>query len=114
MTGANGFARWLPKQGILLDELLVAEPTLCKPVIGHKGDVRMYFDIQGKAAHSSMPELGQNAIAATADLIKAIEAEHERLQGIPAITPLGQAKLTLTVIEAAAVTMSSGHLSVMD
>ncbi len=99
MTGANGFARWLPKQGILLDELLVAEPTLCKPVIGHKGDVRMYFDIQGKAAHSSMPELGQNAIAATADLIKAIEAEHERLQGIPAITPLGQAKLTLTVIE---------------
>ena len=98
-AGAQGFARWLPKQGIKLSELLVAEPTLCQPAVAHKGDLRLIFDIQGKAAHSSQPELGQNAIIAAAKLIAALEAEHHRLQALPPLPPLGHGKLTVTIVE---------------
>ena len=97
--GAQGFARWLPKQGITLNELLVAEPTLCQPAIGHKGDIRLIFDVQGKAVHSSRPEQGQNAITAAAQLITALDAEHNRLQALPPKPPLGHGKLTVTLVQ---------------
>jgi acetylornithine deacetylase/succinyl-diaminopimelate desuccinylase-like protein len=99
MAGAEGFARWLPKQGITLDELMVAEPTLCQPIIGHKGDLRLSFEVHGKAAHSSLPEQGKNAITAGARLIAALEAEHHRLQDLPSQPPLGHAKLTVSLVE---------------
>lgn len=98
MAGAEGFARWLPQQGIVLDELLIAEPTLCKPAIGHKGDIRLIFTVHGQAAHSSQPEQGKNAITAAARLITALEAEHQRMQALPAQSVLGHAKLTVTLI----------------
>jgi len=99
MAGAAGFARWLPKQGFRLNELLVAEPTLCQPAIGHKGDVRMMFDVEGLAVHSSQPEQGKNAITAAAHLIIALEEEHRRLQAMPPQPPLGHGKLTVTIVE---------------
>ena len=98
-AGAQSFARWLPQKGIKLRELLVAEPTLCQPAVAHKGDIRLIFDIQGEAAHSSQPELGQNAITAAAKLITALEAEHQRLQALPPLPPLGHGKLTVTIVE---------------
>ncbi|MDX9864054.1 MAG: M20/M25/M40 family metallo-hydrolase [Anaerolineaceae bacterium] len=98
-AGAQGLARWLPKKGIKLNELLVAEPTLCQPAVGHKGDLCLIFDIHGKAAHSSQPEQGENAITAAAKLITALEAEHQRLQTLPPLPPLGHGKLTVTIVE---------------
>ena len=35
--GAKQFARWLQKEAIVIDELLIAEPTSCVPIHGHKG-----------------------------------------------------------------------------
>ena len=99
MAGAAGFARWLPKQGFSLNELMVAEPTLCQPAIGHKGDVRFMFNVLGKAVHSSQPEQGKNAVTAAAQLITALDAEHQRLQALPAQPPLGYGKLTVTIVE---------------
>jgi acetylornithine deacetylase/succinyl-diaminopimelate desuccinylase-like protein len=99
MAGAKAFARWIQNQNISLDELLVAEPTLCQPMIGHKGDCLICFDIQGKAAHSSVPEQGENAITAAGRLITALDAEHQRLQKLPALPPLGHAKLTVSQVE---------------
>jgi acetylornithine deacetylase len=96
-TGAPLFARWLREQGIILDQLLVAEPTLCRPVHGHKGVCRLTFEIHGRAAHSSQPGQGQNAITAAAHLVLAMEAEHCRLQGIS--SPLGSPALTVSLIE---------------
>lgn len=48
--------------------MLVAEPTANLPVLGHKGALWLRGRCAGRAAHGSMPELGDNAIykAATA------------------------------------------------
>ena len=76
--------------------MLVAEPTLCTPVTGHKGGVGLTFNIEGVAAHSSKPHLGKNALVAASDLILRMYSEHESLQtdemikrplGAPTITP---------------------------
>lgn len=98
MAGAEGFANWIRKQGMTLNELMVAEPTLCHSAICHKGEIRLEFEVHGQTAHSSQPEQGQNAITAAARLITALDAEHQRLQALPARPPLGHAKLTVTLI----------------
>lgn len=97
--GAPAFAAWVRRQGLPLDELAVAEPTLCGPVIGHKGLLRLVVTVRGVPAHSSQPHLGKNAIAAAAHLITALEKEHERLQSLPPETPVGLPTLTVTIIQ---------------
>jgi succinyl-diaminopimelate desuccinylase len=93
---APEFARWVQAQQIPLTELLVAEPTHCRPVYGHKGSVRLKFTVEGVASHASQPERGKNAISAAARLVTALDAEHERLQALD--TPLGPPSLTVALI----------------
>jgi succinyl-diaminopimelate desuccinylase len=61
--------------------LIVAEPTSNLPVIAHKGSVRLRITATGKTAHSSMPQLGENAVYKVARWVGLIEAlefpEHE-------------------------------------
>lgn len=97
--GAPVYANWLKKQGILVDEMIVAEPTMCGPVYGHTGVVRLAFEVQGIAAHSSMPDQGKNAITAAAHLVLAIDAEHQRLSREAPLTALGKPTLTATIIQ---------------
>jgi acetylornithine deacetylase len=92
--GAFGFRDYLKAQGIVLDEMMVTEPSLCTPVYAHKGTVRLTYEIKGRAAHSSKPHLGANALVAAAQLITALDEEHERMQrertgplGAPTLTP---------------------------
>jgi acetylornithine deacetylase/succinyl-diaminopimelate desuccinylase-like protein len=96
--GAAAFAAWVRRRAIPLDQLMVAEPTLCRPVHGHKGVVRLVFDIAGTAAHSSQPQLGKNAITAAAELAVALDAEHRRLADLPPASALGPGTLTVTLI----------------
>lgn len=99
--GAPAFARWVRRQQLPLDQLAVAEPTMCAPVYGHKGVTRLELEVQGKSVHSSQPELGQNAITAAAHLILALDEEHRRLQTLTLSEEgkvLGLPKLTVTVI----------------
>ena len=96
--GAPAFAKWVHQKQIRLAQLLVAEPTSCRPVYGHKGEVRMSFTIQGKSAHSSKPHLGKNAVTAAAKLIQGFEAEHQQLQNNIQNLPLGPATLAVTLI----------------
>jgi succinyl-diaminopimelate desuccinylase len=74
-TGCEG-AFHLARTGALgLAELLiVAEPSSNLPIIAHKGSVRLRVAAKGRSAHSSMPELGDNAIYKTAKWIRRIEA----------------------------------------
>ncbi|MEZ6151773.1 MAG: M20 family metallopeptidase [Pirellulaceae bacterium] len=58
---------------------IVAEPTGLLPVIASKGVVRFMIETQGRAAHSSKPHLGANAIAHMAHIITAIEQDTLRL-----------------------------------
>lgn len=96
-TGAPAFAAWLRERGIVFDELVVAEPTGCIPVHGHKGLVRMEFTAHGQTAHSAQPHLGRNAITAGARVALALEAEHNRLQTLPP-TALGIPQLTVVMM----------------
>ena len=96
--GAPAFAAWVRRRSIALDQLMVAEPTGCQPVHGHKGVVRLAFEIAGVPAHSSRPQLGQNAITAAAHLALALDAEHRRLAAAPPSSALGAPTLTVTLI----------------
>jgi succinyl-diaminopimelate desuccinylase len=74
-TGCEG-AFHLARVGSLgkAELLIVAEPTSNLPIIAHKGSVRLRITAKGKSAHSSMPELGDNAIYKVAEWIRRIEA----------------------------------------
>lgn len=98
LPGAYRFQEWLNESGERLDQLVVAEPTVCAPVHGHKGGLGMEITLHGHAAHSSKPELGANAITAAARVIMAMQAEHERLLAGEAMTAMGTGTLSVTEI----------------
>ncbi len=89
LSGAYAFARHARARGLMIDELLVAEPTDCQPVFGHKGAVRQRFTVEGVAAHTAQPHLGRNAISAAARIVAAIDDENARLQE-PGAVPGGE------------------------
>ncbi|MCB0225751.1 MAG: M20/M25/M40 family metallo-hydrolase, partial [Anaerolineae bacterium] len=93
------FARWIHRQQIPLHQLIIAEPTLCCPVYGHKGGIRFEFTVTGRASHSSTPQLGQNAVTAAAHLVLALEAEDQRIQALPPHPELGTSTMTVTIIQ---------------
>jgi acetylornithine deacetylase/succinyl-diaminopimelate desuccinylase-like protein len=98
-TGAPAFAAWVRRMDLPLDQLAVAEPTLCGPVIAHKGGLRVGFTIHGKAAHSSQPHLGENAIVEAARVVLALQEEHERLAHARQDERLGPGTLVVTLVD---------------
>ncbi len=97
-TGAPAFAAWLCRQPFQISQLIVAEPTRCAPVYGHRGLARFELTFQGKPAHTSQPDLGQNAVTAAARTVLAYIDEHARLQTLPAAA-VGRAALTPSLIQ---------------
>ncbi len=70
--------------------IIVGEPTSNIPYIGHKGGLYLTATTTGITAHSSMPELGDNAIYKAARAISKIETlkfdvEKDDLLGYPTI-----------------------------
>lgn len=62
------FAGWeMPQRAV------IGEPTDFTVYGAHKGHVRCSVSVQGRAGHSSRPDLGTNAIAAMGEAIRAIE-----------------------------------------
>jgi acetylornithine deacetylase len=57
------------------DAAIVAEPTELRLVVASKGCLRWRVTVGGRAAHSSKPHLGVNAISRMARLIAVIEEE---------------------------------------
>jgi succinyl-diaminopimelate desuccinylase len=70
-TGCEGATALLPLRGRGFDvrAVLIAEPTWNRMAIGHKGAVWLRAEARGRAAHGSMPELGDNAIYHAAEAI---------------------------------------------
>lgn len=58
---------------------VVGEPSLMRPVVGHKGRLAVHARVRGRAGHSSDPARGVNAVHAAAAAIGWIAAEAERL-----------------------------------
>jgi acetylornithine deacetylase len=75
MRGAGAFAR----SGRRIDGAIVGEPTNLDVVIAHKGVLRWQLHVHGKAAHSSNPQFGTNAIYQMAELLNAIRPEYEQV-----------------------------------
>ncbi|MCC6731009.1 MAG: M20 family metallopeptidase [Chthonomonadales bacterium] len=56
------------------------EPTRMAPVVQHKGTVRWDVTVHGRSAHTSRPELGENAILGAMRVIEALASHQEALQ----------------------------------
>ncbi len=102
LLGAVAFGRWLKRHDRELHQLIVAEPTLCAPVHGHKGALGLDVEIRGVAAHSSTPELGLNAISAASRVVAAMDAENERLVAAGGTTAVGPGTVSVTKIKGGA------------
>jgi acetylornithine deacetylase/succinyl-diaminopimelate desuccinylase family protein len=63
----------LMQKGLKGKWAVVGEPTGLDLVIAHKGVDRYRFQVEGRAAHESLPERGKNAIVAAAHLIAALD-----------------------------------------
>lgn len=61
------------------DAAIVAEPTGLDVVVAHQGVVRWRVHLHGRAAHSSQPQQGVNAIYAMAGVVQAVAAYQQRL-----------------------------------
>lgn len=99
LIGASGYRDWLESNGDRVDQMVVAEPTMCAPVHGHKGGMGLEIMVHGHAAHSSKPHLGQNAISGAARIIAAVEAEHEVMQRAEPTTEVGNGTLSILEID---------------
>lgn len=98
LKGAVAFREWAERTGVDVAQLMVAEPTNCAPVFGHKGGCGFEVVVHGHAAHSSTPHLGTNAIAAAARIVTAMEDEHHSLQDGESSTEVGLGTLTVSMI----------------
>lgn len=70
--------------------VIVGEPTGNEPASSHKGAIYLNASASGKTAHSSMPEMGDNAIYKAASAILKLknlsfDAERDDLLGFPTI-----------------------------
>lgn len=75
--------------------MIVAEPSSNQPIVAHKGSLRIAVAARGKTAHSSMPEIGDNAIDKVADLVCKLRNHHFDL---PAHPLLGSTTAAVTTI----------------
>lgn len=88
-SGARQLADFIKDAGTA-SGIIVGEPTSNYPYIGHKGALYINAASSGRTAHSSMPELGENAIYKAAKaILKArdfnFEAVNDQLLGYPTI-----------------------------
>jgi acetylornithine deacetylase len=77
---------------------VVGEPTDLEMVVAHKGSVRWQIEAIGRAAHTSIPEIGVNAIEAMAEVVTRLKKLNAELRKRP--HPLtGPPSLTVSLIE---------------
>jgi acetylornithine deacetylase len=102
-TGARHVGRlWQQDRGFLPrapDAVVVSEPTELDVVVTHKGVVRWRCRTRGRAAHSSQPQLGHNAIYDMAQVVAALERYANQI--VPALGEhplLGRPSLSVGLI----------------
>ena len=92
-TGSKAVVREPPH----IDMVVVGEPTGNAVYAAHKGCYRPLISVFGQAAHSSRPDLGENAIVAAMRLIQLFDARDRELRKLH--HPLvGNAALSVTRI----------------
>jgi acetylornithine deacetylase/succinyl-diaminopimelate desuccinylase family protein len=87
-------------QGAIADAMIIGEPTSMRLCTASKGRVSTFVVTTGRAAHSSQPEGGVNAIVHMARIVDALSAHAERLRSEGEVHPLlGSPRLNPGVIE---------------
>lgn len=81
--GVDYVVEHLKKMGIYPEGCIVGEPSCLRPIIGEKGRIVYHCQIQGLAAHSSIPNRGCNAIEYAGKLINYIRklADNIKIHG---------------------------------
>jgi acetylornithine deacetylase len=69
-------------EGLQAGAAVVSEPTEMRLVVASKGCLRWRIVVRGKAAHSSKPHLGVNAIFGMARVLTRLEADTGRLRAM--------------------------------
>jgi acetylornithine deacetylase/succinyl-diaminopimelate desuccinylase family protein len=92
-TGATKLCRsWIDEPNSLIprkpDAAIIAEPTNLNVVVAHKGMVRWRCHVRGRSAHSSQPQLGENAIFRMSTVLIALERYQQEIAGKMAEHPL--------------------------
>jgi acetylornithine deacetylase len=94
MRGILAFAA----EGPRVDAAVVGEPTSLNVIRAHKGLVRWRITTHGRAAHTSRPEVGDNAIYQMAEAITALRAAMEPRLAARSHALLGQPTFTVSTI----------------
>lgn len=81
------------------DVCLVSEPTLLDVVVAHRGIVRWRCHVHGRAAHSSQPDKGENAIYKMMGVVRAFQRYHQEITPtLPGHHLCGQPTLCVSTI----------------
>ena len=96
MAGATRFVTDFSGQ---LVGAVFGEPTGLKVVVAHKGVVRLRLRTQGKSAHSSQPEKGDNAVYHMARAISAVEEYVQTLEAEHQHPLLGHETAAVTIVQ---------------
>jgi len=88
----------LVERGLRADAAVVGEPTALQVVVAHKGAIRWRLVTHGRAAHSSTPLAGHNAIYPMARLVQTLEAYAAVLDALPPHPLVGTPSLSVGTI----------------
>ena len=99
-------SREIRQNGPIPDFAIVGEPTDLEVCHAHKGQLCMHIRTHGKACHSSVPELGVNAIAHMAKVIDAFDTYNDELKARPAHPICGHGRFNPGVIRGGAIASS--------
>ncbi len=69
-------SRVLAGSGLAADLAIVGEPTQCRVITAHKGDLWLTLTTHGKAAHGACPHRGRNAVREMARVVECLETEY--------------------------------------
>ena len=84
----------LPDKKLDVDVVFLGEPTDLNLLIGHRGKVEIVVTVKGRAAHSSAPWLGINALEMSVPLLDKIFKEWRT--NIPENHAIGKRSMTIT------------------
>lgn len=98
-TGTESIIDHLAQTGLHPDACLVGEPTWLDLAVAHRGFAVVDVALRGRAAHSSRPAEGVNAVTHLGRLLGAVEAGAEDLAARPPHPLLGHGSLMATVVE---------------
>lgn len=91
-------SRAVGREGPHADMAIVAEPTGLIVCPAHKGQLGVVIRTLGRSAHSSMPELGENAIDSMARVLERLRSYDAVLRAAPPHPLCGRARFNVGVI----------------